>query len=267
MASKGASDTKGVEQVSLTFLVENAYNTFSNTLKSTSAKVLMLGGFDTKENAVRAYLLAIGKKHLTDQRKKIVDPADQSFLDSVGRYAMDTKDYVQWVREEGGVPVWQEAVVTYCSAFENCLKAIAIAFLLAERNKTAGLSAQIYVPGPDLRFARKEIRKAWESSFSDEIPKVQNFFHNYVCAKNPEASRYELPPQVTAEEWENCAAAFQIRNAIVHDLGRLSQSLSIGAESFHANWLADISATTVTVIKRTFLKIMYPFEPDEFGFL
>ena len=265
MASKGASDTKGVEQVSLTFLVENAYNTFSNTLNSTSAKVLMLGGFSTEEDAIKAYLIARDKKYLSDRRKKVINPDDQRLLNILDQYAMDTKNYVQWVRGQAGLPVWQEAIVTYCTAFENCLKDVAIAFFLAEKNKPAGLTTQIYVPSEELRFARNEIRNGWDNSRKDETPKVQSFFQNYVCAKNPKNSQYVLPPNVTNQDWEICSAAFQIRNAIVHDLGRMRISVFIGDEAFHANWEADISANTIAVIKRTFQKIMSPFELDIFG--
>lgn len=173
MAEKSAPQ---VEQVSLEFMIENAQETFEKTTLATRAKVILIGGFADEATAVKSFLSR--KKPDLNRRKKL-SPEDANYVWWIEQYAVDAKKYVDWVRSEGGVPVLNDALVSYCSAFENCLKAVGIAFLLAEQRDDKGLKAQVLVPGPELRQARKVVSWQWLNT-DEEMPRVRSFFESAI---------------------------------------------------------------------------------------
>lgn len=110
-------------------------------------------------------------------------------MDAVERYASDAREYVDWVRSEDGQPVWREALVSYCTAFENCLKAIAVAFSIADSRADAGLRSRVIIPSGDLTKARRKISEFWRKADDGEFPKVRNFFESCIRSR-PCAKRY-----------------------------------------------------------------------------
>lgn len=249
--------SKQVEQVSLEFIVENAYESFAKTILSTRTKVLLIGGYIDQTSAVKAYL---SKKRSSIDRRKKLNQEDESYVSMVEQYACDADEYVNWVRSEDGLPVWRDALVSYCTAFENCLKAIAVAFLLADRQFDTGLRSQVIIPSEELTRARRAISKQWSDADGD-MPKVRNFFESGIRLKNAAKRYYGLANDVSEADWEICSAAFQVRNAIVHNLGFMPHSVSLGTLDLHASWSVELDQKSIAVVGKSLSKILEPFDP------
>lgn len=255
----GAPLLKPIEQVALEHLIGNAYETFEKSLLSISGRVVLWGSFTDEKQLAERYFSSKGKTNLLDRRRKLSE-ADLRFKEEIEYAANEALDYVKWVRARSGQPILQESLVTYCAAFENCLKIIAVAFLLAEGGPRGGLRKQIYVPGPELKRARAAVDKAWGNSLNNEIPRVQFFFEREIRNKNPDESRFEFP-EVSAANWSICGSAFKLRNAILHSMGRLSEQIELGEEIFHPGWDVELSARSLRVTKDAFGTVLWPFGP------
>jgi len=150
-----ASGRPSVEQVGLQFIIDNAHEQFAKTVLSTRTKVLLIGGYVDESTALKAYL----RRHRPeiDRRKKISE-YDSAYLDLAEEYAQSAQEYIEWVRADAGQPIYREALVSYTTAFENCLKAIAMAFVLAEGRADAALNAQVKIPSIELSTARRGLQ-------------------------------------------------------------------------------------------------------------
>lgn len=256
---------KNVEQVALTHLLDNAYESFQKRLLSVGGLIVLWSSFDDDKHLVTQFLAAGGesllrqneKLHLLDRRRKRT-VEDQDFIEVIEEAASEALDYKRWAVLRDGQPIWQDALVSYCSAFENFLKTIAVAFRLATASGSRGLEREIFVPGPELTAARKAVRAAWDDSHSRLIPRAQRFFETEVAGKNPDAARYRLP-DIAPEAWHICGAAFTLRNAIVHSMGRPEEQIQLGESVFDPAWEIELKAKDLRLVKLTFADICCPF--------
>lgn len=250
-----------VEQVSLEFIVSNAYESFAKAVLSTRTKVLLIGGYTSEANAIKSYLTRTRPQ--IDRRKKL-NSDDDAYVSTVEAYAAYADEYIKWIRSEGGQPLLKEALVSYCTGFENCLKSIAVAFLLEERAPTPGLGAQILIPSEDLSRSRRAISKQW-SEVDGDLPKVQLFFESSIMRRRAAKWHLQYLKEIADVDWEMCSSAFQVRNALVHNLGVMHQSVSLGNLDLHASWPIELNQQAVADVAGTFLKILRTFDPMFLG--
>ncbi len=248
------------EQVTLEFVIEQAHLQFAKTLLSTRTKVLLIGGFKDEATAVKAYL-SRSRPGIDGRRKLSVE--DEHHVRAVETYAVSARQYIDWIREDGGHPIWREALVGYCVAFENCLKAVALALYLLDESPDLGLSSQILVPSSRLSAARRVVSKRWQQDEAD-IPRVQRFFETYLTTDQaklfyPRISK--LPPDSV---WEICASAFQVRNALVHNLGFMPQTVQLGEITLHASWQVELTQAALKSVADAFEEVLCAFGADRF---
>lgn len=250
----------GSEQIPLSRLVDIAYESFDKTMRSTRAKVLMLGAFTTEDAAVEAFLRSRNRKDLLD-RRKCLGAEEAAYLNRVREYASDTADYVEWLRKSDGAHAFNESLVSYCSALENCLKGIAIAFRLAG----ACFKTQVYVPSEKYGRVRNGIMKDWDQKFDGEV-RVQAFFDKYINEACPTDASYSLPHVVDPEVWQGCDAAFRLRNSIVHNVGRVSESVDFESWRFIAGDHVQLPELMLARVRINFERIVHPFCIADLGF-
>jgi hypothetical protein len=250
-----------VEQISLESIVKRAYESFAMSLLATKTMTLLIGGFSNAAAAERDYLAS---RRPDIDLKQELSLEDSAFVSVVQEYALDADRYVAWVRERNGIPFWESALIAYCRAFEHCLKSIAVALYLAGIKSSPDLSALISVPSEELMRARRRIGRMWIFANSDiALPKIQSFFETTIRAKMPQKSGIDLINEVAELDWDNASKAFQIRNAIVHNLGVMPQSLSLGGIEFHAGWPIVLTEKSVSEVRVSLEKILEPFKTKD----
>ena len=239
------------------FMVDNAYRTFESSVLSTETKVLLVGAFTDEATAVKSYLKR--RRPDIDLRRKL-SVEDEDYVSRVERYAASAKIYIDWVRAEGGNPIWKEAVVSYCTAFENCLKSIAVAFHLANTSNSSDLMVEVYVPSGELRNAIERITTDWNSRRLG-IKKSKAFFDEFIFGVRPPNVYQSLLNHSVDEFWEIAVAANRVRNDIVHNLARMSTQEQLGSLLLHPNWPIELTEGSVAVVGNAFCRIMKPFDP------
>jgi hypothetical protein len=254
------ANTQAQEQVTLEFVIKEAHGQFSKTMLSTRTKVILIGGFKDEATAIKAYLARARPN--VDRRKNLSDD-DAQYVRAVEQYAESARKYVEWIRNDGGHAIWREALVAYCTAFENCLKAIALALYLLEQRPKEGLSSQILVPSSELSAARRIISKRWsEEDF--EIPRVRRFFEHYLTTPTSDRFFPGVTKPIDDSIWDICSAAFQVRNALVHNLGFMPQTVQLGEVTLHASWEVELTQTALKSVAEAFDRVLQPFGTDGF---
>jgi hypothetical protein len=249
-----------VEQISLESIIRRAYESFAMSLLATRTMTLLIGGFSDAATAERDYLA---------NRRPDIDVAqelslqDSAFVSVVKEYAIDAELYVAWVRERNGAPFWESTLIAYCRAFEHCLKSIAVALHIASIKSSSDLSILINLPSQELMIARRRIGRIWVFANNDIAqPKIQSFFEATINVTLPKALNINLMNTTAQSDWDNASKAFQIRNAIVHNLGVMPQSLSLGGVEFYAGWPISLTEKSVSEVRVSLEKILEPFRSD-----
>lgn len=67
------------------------------------------------------------------------------------------------------------------------------------------------------------------------------------------------PANPAEKDWDVCTAAFQVRNANVHNLGVMPSTVSLGSLELHASWLIELTQTALAEVGDAFSKILEPF--------
>jgi hypothetical protein len=256
------SETKPrVEQVALSHLLNNAYEEFKLSVHSASARFVLWGSFRDAADLKQHYFAAKNKKHILDGRRsaKSFSPSDSNLKEVVELGAAEAEAYVDWVREQNGQPILREMLVSYCTVFENCLKNVALVFLLANKKKQ-GLGGLVFVPGDEFRKALHSIQDRWRTAGSAEKSRAEQFFDSNIQSVNVDCSRFKFLP-MSAPEWSTCRAAYQSRNALVHQLGRPIETLEIDGTPLPAGWEIQLTPAQLLAVQRSFEKILWPLDP------
>lgn len=261
-----------VEQLVLSRLLDIAYEDFQQSLLSASGHAVLWRSFSSVEDLTRNYLLTNGKSHLADRRKteRSWTEDERQLLTRVRAAAKDATIYLKWaVNEEGGQPILRNGLVSYCVAFENCLKAVALVFSLAD-GRTEGLSKQVFVPSRKFARALNSVGESWKEAGRFHRPsfRAKKFFENFLVVRNPDESRYhfDLVSERAQVNWKNCEAAFELRNAIVHQLARPSEQVELGERKFFANEKIEVTVGDLAIMSNSMKIILYPLDPNYLGF-
>ena len=255
-----AQGQHGVEQVALSRLLDNAYEEFSQALHSVGARFVLWGSFKGALELQQHYFSAKDKKHLLDgRRSRSLSQKDLELKELVEELAQEAEEFATWALKQDRQPILREMLTSYCAAFEACLKNVALVFALAERKKQ-GLDDQVFVPGDEFRKTLRSIQDQWIAARGRERSTAETFFESQVLSKEAIATRFSFL-SLTAPEWVTCRAAFQARNALVHQLGRPSESIEIAGECHHAGWEIQLTTKQLQEVRRAFLNILEPVNP------
>lgn len=256
-----APEQKGVEQVALSHLLDNAYEEFQQSLSSVGARFVLWGSFDSAEALKENYFRAKKKEALLDRRRgeKSRTNEENQLISLVEDSAESAYEYVEWAKKHSSQPIMREMLTSYCTAFEACLKNTALVFAIASKKKQ-GIEARVFVPGDEFKRFLDEIKNAWKLSGSAEKFRAKTFFDEHVRQKNPSPDLHPFLDSSTSThaEWEICRAAFNLRNAIVHQLGRSSEQETIGSTIFPARWEIELNSTVLSLVSKSMRAILSP---------
>lgn len=244
------------EQFSPEIWVERAYHDFSMAMIGTTAQLVLIGGFENEQTATKAWLKR--RRPGIDRRRKL-SPTDANLVEFIEDSAADTSKYVEWLRTEEGQPLYRNALVSYCEAFENCLKKIAVSFNLVECSSKIGGPAQIIVTSKDFKVARRKIETSWKQATDQDEPRVKVFFESCVRSSPPPRSYPNLSDPISDETWDTCGAAFQIRNKVLHTFGYVDRTIYLGATTLHAGDTLELSLSDLRRVREAFDIVLSPF--------
>lgn len=250
-----------VEQVALSCLLENAHQEFEHSLLSANARLLLWESFESPDALADSYFKAKHKNHLSDRRRtsKSLSVEEDRLRTTVSISATKAWEYMEWARKRNRQPIFYDALISYCYAFETCLKNIALVFRLAG-DKKRSTDDQVFVPGDEFKRILNDIRKAWHECGGNSVFRPKVFFDKYICQANPWRDTYPFPFELKANnsQWEICEAAVNLRNAVVHQLGLPSTQEVIGKKVFPAMVAIEIKGTDLKFISDSMQKILLP---------
>jgi hypothetical protein len=245
--------TNAVEQVSLRLLFDNVREEFQQSLHSVAARFVLWGSFSDSFSLQNNYFEAKDKRQLIDRRRTEKSlTVDELYLkDLVAEYADEADKFRNWLVYKNRQPLLNEMLISYCTAFEACLKNTALVFSLAKNN---GMDYQVFVPSPEFKKFLKEIKKNWNSREADSSKsRIISFFDDFIKIPNPLPGEFKFL-DTSSPQWAICAEAFKLRNAIVHQLGRPSEQLIIGNSVFSPAEPAELKAEDLELIRVAMLK-------------
>lgn len=244
----------------LNHLLTNAYEEFSQSLHSIGARFVLWGSFKNAAELQQHYFLANNKKFLLDGRRTKSLSTEEIVLKELVEYAAsEAEEFFTWARSHGRQPLIREILISYCSAFEACLKNVALVLALA-KNKKQGLQGQVFVPGDEFRRTLRDIQAKWKNLRGGDLSTAESFFESEILSAASVASHLKFLP-MTAPEWLVCRAAFQARNAVVHQLGRPTITIEIAGKPLPAGWEIELSTKQVQEVRKAFLQILWPISP------
>jgi len=252
---------KSVEQVALSLLLENAYEDFEHNLFSVGTRFLLWGSFDSESMLLGNYFKSKKKPELNDQRRsdRNLSREDYQLKVQASLAASEAWKYYEWSNKNNRQPILRDCLISYCSAFENCLKNVALVFKLA-KSKKFGIEDQVFVPGDQFTKALKDINSEWEHAGDDKKFRQRVFYDTYVCELNPIQRKYSfLKSDIKNQsEWETYEVAVKLRNAVIHQLGRCVTQECIDGHIFPAMQEIELNGRDLEKISTAIKKIMEP---------
>lgn len=255
------SQFDGPEQLTVQRLFDIARDEFNQAIKSASVELILWRSFETAEELQRNYLRKrTEKKHLSDKRKRVSD-VDQNYLELLEIHCSSAIEYQSWLEENDRQPLFQEVIVRYCTALENFLKKIAVGLEFANKKPSKGLEGLLFIPSPDFNSVRIRVFDNW-NKYSDEQNRPKDFFQKFII--NKISGDWSIDFRLISEEdWLSIKAAFEIRNAIVHQFGILRRRVQIfndGDQYFESEKI-EIPVRDVERLRGILEKFSNPFCP------
>ena len=238
-----------VQNVAIERLLNNAYETLNHQLLSISGRVVLWGSLSSKDDLRDRYLKKQGNKALLDRRHHQTADKKQDWVE-IDNAAIDAWDYLQWAKTHGGQPIARESLVTYWSAFENCLKAIATAFFLANSKEATRTPDQIFVPLTALNGARRFVGKQWKERGRDGH-KGRLFFDEAIVQKNPFPKNFVFAI-LDENIWCRIGSAYKARNAIIHSIGLATENFDFDEKSLYAGDEIEVTPKVLRILKEDF---------------
>ena len=261
----------GSEQVSVARLIDRAWGDFDMRLTSIRALYVVWGSLNGVDDLVQRFCVAKGEADLLDKRRRRTEQQEDRFYDIQNR-AESAVRYFEWARSNEGQPILQDTLVAYVSAFENALKAVAVAFRIAAlpepRQKLHFISNQ------NFRKVIKDVQDVWRGKARRglEEPTAQSFYQSEIYAKTPDNLPYQFEPSTSEvapqnllspiKHWSQIGEAFYLRNAVVHSNGRLSKQVELGGEIFWPHDNLRLTTNTLTAVEGCLRRVLAPIDPN-----
>lgn len=258
---------KKTEQMALSHLLDVAWDEFDKSLLSAGARFVLWGSVSSEEALATSYLVSKGKSKLTDGRRteKSRTSEENDLVDAVNSAANDICTYVKWAKNHGGgQPILRDALVSYCVAFETCLKNVAVAFTLANARPN-GLDGVAFIPDDEFKKTLKLVKDGWKSSNISGQFRAKVFFTRFLVEGNPTPTRFSFGDAPNDEAWNDCCAAFDLRNAIVHQMARPSEQLNIANTVFDTHREIELTAKHLRVVGDAMRTVLSPLDPIYFS--
>ncbi len=257
------ANEKKIEQLALSHLLDIAWDEFDKSLLSASARFVLWGSFSSESELVARYFAAKGNSKLIDGRRseKSRTAEENNLVDAVNSAANDVNVYLKWARNHGGgQPILREALVSYCGAFEACLKNVAVAFTLAN-DCPKGLDGAVFIPDEEFKRALKLVKEGWKTSGNPGQFRAQVFFNKFLLEGNPNQKRYSFNKEPQIKDWEVCWAAFDLRNAIVHQMAIPTEQLTLANTVFESYRELELTPKHLRVVADSMRNVLSPLNP------
>lgn len=265
------------EQFSAERLIDRVWVEFNRKTLSQGAIYVLWSGFETAEELTHRYFIAKGDRGLLDGRRHL-SAEDEERVSGIKELADQVVEYRNWARGESGDLLLRDILVGYCSAFENSLKSVALAFSVAA--ECQGNISIALMSAERLIQLRREVRKSWskqawlnrESSRST----AEAFFAEEILRRNPDPNRWPFKnPRTedplyfakykvsTKDYWADVAEAFKLRNKIVHQNGYLDEYIEIADRAMHVGEEVQVDVKVVQRVREAFLALLGPLNPEQ----
>jgi hypothetical protein len=259
-----AIEGKRCEQVALSRLLDIAWGDFDKSLLSAGARFVLWRSFSSKEALIANHLSARGKSNLLDGRRTEKSRTDEenNLIAAVDDAASEAIAYLDWARNHGGgQPILRESLVSYCFAFEGCLKNVAVAFALAETrpDKLKGIA---FVPDEEFKNVLKKVKLDWKNCGASGKFRARVFFDEFIFKRNPDIHRYPFYERTSDEDWEVCQAAFDLRNAIVHQMSRPTEQINLAGTIFDPHCEIELKMTHLRAARISMKKLLDSLDPE-----
>jgi hypothetical protein len=257
------TDFKGTEQMGLNHLLEIAWDEFDKSLLSAGSRFVLWGSFSTEGVLAASYLAAKGKSKLIDGRRteKSRTSEENDLVEAVNIAAHDISTYVGWARNHGGgQPILREALVSYCVAFEAVLKNVALIFALA-KSRPNGLDGVAFVPDNEFKRTLKLVKDGWKASNVSGQFRAKVFFTKFLNDGNPSPNRFLFDAEQDNDAWGDCWAAFDLRNAIVHQMARPSEQVTLAGTFFEIHREIELTPKHLRVVGESMRRVLSPLDP------
>jgi len=249
--------------MALSHLLEVAWDEFDKSLLSVGARYVLWGSFSNESELVASYFETKGKSNLIDRRRteKSRSVEENQLVNEVHLAASQISEYLNWARNQGGgQPILREALVSYCVAFEACLKNVAVAFNLAKTHPN-GLDGVAYIPDAEFKQALKQIKQGWQHSNVSGQFRAKVFYSQYLIQTNPSVTRFPFGVDPADDDWSNCWAAFDLRNAIVHQMARPSEQISLADTVFEIHREIELKPVHLRIVGESMRNVLGPLNP------
>lgn len=247
----------------LSHLLELAWDDFDKSLLSAGARFVLWGSFSTEEALAVRYLAAKGKSKLIDGRRTEASRTSEEndLVEAVNTAAHSINTYLAWARNHGGgQPILREALVSYCVAFEACLKNVAVVFALA-KSRPNGVDGVAFVPDNEFKKALKLVKDGWKSSNIEGQFRAKVFFTDFLIDSNPSPKRFPFGAELDSKAWDDCQVAFDLRNAIVHQMARPSEQLTLAETVFEIHREIELTLKHLRVVGESMKNVLSPLNP------
>lgn len=251
------------EQIAPRRRIENAYETLDRQLMAISGRMILWGSFNDSDQLARRYLEADGQLFLSLARSRDPSVTIDKFELNAKAFASEAMEYKKWARDRGGQPIYHEALIAYCVAFENFLKSVAVVLKISAEK---GLDSLVYLSSIELDAVFKEIDEVWKNGkHSKEKIRIKRFYTDLIIEKIPSTSGYDFP-SFNEQTWENARNIFELRNSIVHNFSRLyfdKGVLGIGEWRFQSGDI-ELNQDVLKYVVKCFREIAEPFRHPKY---
>lgn len=190
---------------------------------------------------------------LMDRRRKLTQE-QQDRLEMVDAYAAEASEFYKRVKDEEWQPVLRDVLIRYCTAFEHFLKSVALTLRVCDGD----LDRQVFPRTHEIERKRAAVRTEWDNSRSSGLA---SFFERSVLAYWPTSIEDALRSRDVRTSLAHCPsmdAAFGIRNALVHNGGKIRMNLELGSFRFQVGDDAVLELPLLSATKRAMQELAYP---------
>ena len=75
------------------------------------------------------------------------------------------------------------------------------------------------------------------------------------------ANQFQFEFEIPELTWDLCSSAFKVRNAIVHNMGYMPYTVSLGNLDLHAAWPIELTQRAIADVATAFSEVLAPFDP------
>ncbi len=194
-----------------------------------------------------------GWSEFSDRRRKLSEE-QRARLETVEAYAAEASEFYKKVKDEDWQPVFKDVLIRYCAAFEHFLKSVALMLRIADGD----VDRQLFPRHDEIDKKRSRVRTEWDESRRSGL---ESFVERSVLSYWPKSDEDQLRLRDFREALVHCQdldAAFALRNALVHEGGRMRKDVDLGGVHYQVGDQAVVSLAVLSATKRAMNEVAYP---------